>query len=104
MHRVQIVLFSLLVLLACQEQPQKEVHVKTPEVSFLTRKGCPKSPAVYKSLLAVLAVRGLSEEPTTIFLGELEVNDIRTGYGTPTILVDGKDLFGRSKPAPATPM
>ena len=29
--------------------------------------------------------------------------DHRTGYGTPTILVNGEDLMGAPSPAPATP-
>lgn len=36
-------------------------------------------------------------------VGTLDRDDYRTGYGTPTILVSGDDLFGQSRPAPAAP-
>jgi len=80
------------------------VELEKSEIVFLARKGCPNSPAVYKSLLASLAGLDVSVEPVTLYLGELSKDDLRTGYGTPTILIDGDDLFGRSKPEPATPL
>jgi len=74
------------------------------EVTFLTRKGCPNSPAMYANLMAALATREWPGEPSTVDIGELPKDDPRTGYGTPTILVDGVDLFGLATPKPAAPM
>jgi hypothetical protein len=74
-----------------------------PEVMFLTRKGCPGSPAMLKNLVAVLTSHGMSADLMTVDIGDLPTDDIRTGYGSPTVLVDGRDLFGRSVVAPAAP-
>ena len=78
--------------------------MELPEIVFLTREGCPGSPAVLKNLKAALAEIGVTKAPVSVELGDLAKEDYRTGYGTPTILVGGLDLFGRSKPKPATPM
>lgn len=107
MSKAAGILFTIclcLILGGCQEQSQEDVSLELPEVVFLTRDGCPRSPAVLKNLKAVLAERGVSEAPVSVDLGDLAKDDFRTGYGTPTILVGGIDLFGRTKPKPATPM
>ena len=74
-----------------------------PRVTFLTRRGCPKSPAMYSNLVAALGQRGWSIQPTTIDIGELAPSDVHTGYGTPTVLVDNADLFGLQTPELAAP-
>lgn len=104
MNRARFGLYFLVLWTACQAQPQKEPRTNMHKVTFLTRKGCTNSPIVYKSLLSALAERGISEEPITVDLGELAKGDFRTGYGTPTVLIDDADLFGQSRPAPAPPM
>jgi hypothetical protein len=40
---------------------------------------------------------------SVIDVSALPPNDIRTGYGTPTILIDGRDLFGHPEPLAAPP-
>jgi hypothetical protein len=35
-----------------------------------------------------------------INIGKLPANDARTGYPTPTLLWNGKDIFGMPAPAP----
>jgi hypothetical protein len=44
------------------------------------------------------------EEPRVAFVvvkqDELDSQDPRTGYATPTVLVDGADLFGLDEPKP----
>ena len=75
-----------------------------PEVTLLTRKGCPGSPVMLRNLVAVLTSRGMSGDLVAVDIGKLPQDDIRTGYGTPTVLVDGKDLYGRNVSAPAAPM
>ena len=101
---VRFAIYLCLILGGCQEQSQEGVSLELPEVVILTREGCPGSPAVLKNLKAALAERGITEAPVSIDLGDLAKEDFRTGYGTPTILVGGIDLFGRTKPKPATPM
>ena len=103
MNTMCIAVLFMLFLGGCQAKPQEEARVEENKVMFLTRKGCPHSPVVYRSLVSVLTARGISEEPVTIYLGLLAEDDARTGYGTPTILVNGHDLFGLGVPAPAPP-
>ena len=101
---VRFTICLCLILGGCQEQSQEDVSLELPEIVFLTREGCPGSSAVLKNLKDALADRGVAAAPVSIDLGDLAKEDFRTGYGTPTILVGGIDLFGRTKPKPATPM
>ena len=75
-----------------------------PKITFLTRKGCPNSPVMYQRLMSELAERRIAQEPETVDIGHLEKGDLRTGYGTPTVLIDDVDLFGLETPAPTSPM
>jgi hypothetical protein len=59
-------------------------------VQFLGFKGCPNTPKLRERLVK-------AEPNVTIVdvdLVELEGGDARLGWGAPTILVNGKDLFG----------
>ena len=59
-------------------------------VEFLGFEGCPNTPELRKRLLE-------ASPSTTIInvdLMTLEVGDPRLGWGAPTILVNGEDLFG----------
>jgi hypothetical protein len=99
-----IVLALLFSLVACQGQSQKAGKLNAIDVAFLTRPGCPKSPAMLSNLNSALGNQGIAVTVTTVDLGELEKDDYRTGYGTPTVLVNDKDLFGMDRPGAATPM
>ena len=59
-------------------------------VEFLGFEGCPNTPELRK--------RFVEAEPTVeiidVNLMSLEKGDSRLGWGAPTILVSGKDLFG----------
>jgi hypothetical protein len=74
------------------------------EVTFLTREGCPGSPAMLANLVSALAELGIPAVPLSVDIGDLPNADHRTGYGTPTVLVNGVDLFGLEAPRPAAPM
>jgi hypothetical protein len=76
----------------------------TFDLTFLAREGCPGSSAMLANLLAALADLGILEVPLTVDLGELAADDPRTGYGSPTVLVDGVDLFDLAAPRAAAPM
>ena len=74
-----------------------------PTVTFLTRDGCPNSAAFREQLDLALAAAGLSADVQLVDVGQLPSDDPRTGYGTPTVLVDGADLFGAPTPRPKPP-
>jgi hypothetical protein len=71
-----------------QEKPMK--------ILFLGMKdGCPNTPAMRASLDEAIAELGLEADLDSLDLNALsDMKDPRAGYGSPTILVDGKDIFG----------
>jgi len=73
------------------------------EVGFLTRPGCSNSPLLHARLLDAIEDLRLDATLSMIDVSTLPASDMRTGYGTPTILVDGKDLFGHPEPVAAPP-
>jgi hypothetical protein len=73
------------------------------EILFLTRPGCSQSPYLHGRLYSALHATGIGLRPVIVDVGDLPSDDPRTGYGTPTILVDGQDLFGAPVPKPAGP-
>ena len=103
MDRASAALPFPMLLLPDHPHSIRKVRADMPEVVFLTRKGCPGSTTMLKNLVAALASLGMSDDLVTVDIGELPADDIRTGYGSPTILVDGRDLFGESVTAPAAP-
>ncbi len=76
----------------------------SPEIEFLGRSTCAHSPHMEKSLDAALKKRGIGKKYTYIDMGSLPADDPRRGYGSPTVLINGEDLFGmpRPKKAPAS--
>lgn len=73
------------------------------EIQILTRKGCIATPAMTTNLEAALIRCGIEAHLVTVDLGTLAEGDPRTGYGSPTVLKDGGDLFGTGQPRPAAP-
>jgi hypothetical protein len=102
--KILIIMALLSSLVACQGQSQKAEELNSIEVTFLTRPGCPKSPVMFSNLNSALGDQGIAVAVATVDLGKLEKDDYRTGYGTPTVLVNDKDLFGMDRPVAATPM
>ena len=72
-------------------------------ISFLTRPRCPNSPLLKARLLNALKELGVEATVSLVDVSTLPAYDPRTGYGTPTILVDGTDLFGHPRSPPAGP-
>lgn len=70
------------------------------KIELLGFPGCPNTPAMRENLRAAL---GSSPGATFADMNQeaLPESDIRRGWPTPTILVNGHDLFGM--PAPSTP-
>ena len=69
-------------------------------IEFLGRSDCPHSPAMEKNLLSAIENSRKEIKYKYIDLVSLPTNDYRRGYGTPTILINGEDLFGMAKPMP----
>lgn len=77
------------------------------KIELLGFPGCPNTPAMRANLVAALAATGNKWTFTEINQQELPASDIRAGYPTPTILVNGSDLYGMptpEKPDPACRM
>jgi hypothetical protein len=79
-------------------------------IEFLTRDGCANTDAMLANFQVALG-RDNGEPSaarpfTVVDIGALPDNDPRTGYATPTVLVDGRDLLGLPAPKPpyANPM
>lgn len=69
-------------------------------IEFLGRSACSHSPAMEKNLLSALEKRGTGNKYKYIDLASLPVDDYRRGYGSPTVLINGEDLFGMPRPMP----
>jgi hypothetical protein len=68
-------------------------------IEFLSFEGCPHSPILHQRLDEALQELGVKVTPVAIDLEQLfQVKDRRSAYGSPTILVDGRDLFGAQTP------
>lgn len=76
-----------------------EQPTPAPELTFLTRGACVNTPAMRANLDQALRDSGYALAYTVIDTGTLPATDPRCGYGTPTILIEGRDLFGRAEPA-----
>jgi hypothetical protein len=68
-------------------------------IEFLSFEGCPHAPILRQRLDDALQELGVTVAPITIDLDQLfRAKDLRSGFGSPTILVNGLDLFGRESP------
>jgi len=72
------------------------------DLVFLTRDGCVNTARMRFSLDEALKALALPTNYALIDVDKLESFDRRRGYGTPTVLYDGRDLFGMAAP-PAQP-
>jgi hypothetical protein len=59
-------------------------------IEFLGFEGCPNTPILLERLVAASPKSTIIE----VDLMKIKTGDSRLGWGAPTILVDGKDLFG----------
>ncbi len=74
--------------------------LKRGRIQFLTREGCPNTPLMRSNLDAALKLVAW-DGYTTVDLASLSEDDLRLGYGTPTVLVDGVDIMGVPMPKSA---
>lgn len=70
---------------------------------FLTRQGCVNTATMRESLEDALTAMALPNDYQLIDADTLEMSDLRRGYGTPTVLYEGRDLFGMPEPPVPTP-
>lgn len=99
-----LVLAAIVAVLAagCRQEPhitQKEKPM--PKLVFVTRDGCPNTPEMRANLDKALSDLGQPMTYEVIDAASLAKDDPTTAYGTPTILLNGKDLFDRPMPSKA---
>ncbi len=68
------------------------------QLVFLTRDGCVNTVTMRANLDEALKDLGLPSDYQFIDADTLESSDSRGGYGTPTVLYEGRDLFGMDEP------
>lgn len=84
------------------DPPESDANGSPLAIVFLTRDGCVSTPVMQAHLdvamtsLDATLVETVSYE--VVDQGRLPDDDARRGYPTPTILLNGKDLFGMSEP------
>ena len=106
-HRPFIVLIAVLVALliayGCHGTPRaKAMPVpNNRKIVFISRDGCVNTPLMRKRLDAALVQLGWPRQYEVLDAGKLSALDPRRQYGTPTVLVEGRDLMGRPVPIPS---
>ena len=91
---------TLSVVAACSRPPQPK-PADQPAVNdlvFLTREGCVNTVTMRANFDDALKSLGLSNQYQFIDANTLAPTDPRAGYGTPTVLYDGRDLFDMPEP------
>lgn len=71
------------------------------KIELLGFPGCPNTPSMRENLAVAIESLASGLTFTTINQEELPESDLRRGYPTPTVLVNGRDLFGL--PVPTAP-
>jgi len=67
-------------------------------LAFLTREGCVNTVTMRANLDEALKTLALPNDYQFIDADTLAGSDPRGGYGTPTVLYQGQDLFGMEEP------
>ena len=101
-YYIQIPFYIICILIfSCSGKEGEKMGSKSFKgIEFLGRSDCPHSPAMEKNLLSALENTDIEVKYKYIDLVSLPTNDYRRGYGTPTVLINGEDLFGIAKPMP----
>ncbi len=91
----------LSVLAACSPSPQSKPVDRSSvnNLVFLTREGCVNTATMRANLDEALKALALPNDYQFIDADTLASSDPRGGYGTPTVLYNGRDLFGMSEPS-----
>jgi len=93
---------SLLVTIFAFVSLSVSAQDKEMTIEFLGMKdGCPNTPKMWNSLTQAIRELNWDISVDTLDVNELSLKqDRRAGYGSPTILVNGKDLFDAT-PSPS---
>ena len=95
-----VIIISVLTI-SCGENEVGSIWPKSSEgIEFLGRSGCSHSPAMEKNLVAAFKKVEIEKKYKYIDLASLPKDDYRRAYGTPTVLINGEDLFGMARPRP----
>jgi hypothetical protein len=98
MRRTASVALLATLLTSCGASP-----VDTTKLVLLTRGECVNTPTMRANLDAALTSMSLPNNYQFINIDTLDKSDERTGYPTPTLLFNGRDLFGLDVPTPPYP-
>ena len=97
MRATALVLSSVLLSSGCASR-------EAVDLVFLTREGCVLTDQMRTNLDAALTHMGNARLAyRVVHLASFPANDPRRGYPTPTILHEGRDLFGLPTPVPPVP-
>jgi hypothetical protein len=69
-----------------------------PSLVFMTRDGCVNTTTMRERLDEALQSLGHPTDYVVVDADTMPVSDPRAGYGTPTVLVGNRDLFGIPTP------
>ncbi|RMH24358.1 MAG: hypothetical protein D6692_13265 [Planctomycetota bacterium] len=72
------------------------------QLTVLYFDGCPNTPPMIESVNQAAAQLGPEWRVVTIDLEDLPANDLRRGYGSPTVILENRDLFGDPVPRSST--
>jgi hypothetical protein len=97
---ISVLMILPLVLISCAHAEEKNILTKASKIEFLGTGSCANSPIMEKNLRDALALKGMAADYRFIDIKKLPASDYRRGYGTPTVLVNGNDLFGAPRPMP----
>lgn len=98
-----IITTVLLLVISCNKIEEKTVVTnKAITIEFLGTDSCPNSPIMEKNLQEAMAEKGLAATYNFIDIKKLPESDYRRGYGTPTVLVNGMEIFGAPRPLPTS--
>ena len=86
---------ALAAVVACEYTPTVSHE---PRIVFLTRPGCTNTQVMRAHLDVAVSDLSLQQAYSVVDLTTLRSGDRRGGYPTPTVLVDGRDLFGMPEP------
>lgn len=94
------VCWTIVVMAGCSTQPaQTSMNARSmKDLVFLTRSGCVNTVTMRANLDEALRALALPSDYQFIDADALKESDPRGGYGTPTVLYAGKDLFGMEEP------
>ncbi|MEZ5289762.1 MAG: hypothetical protein R2745_01625 [Vicinamibacterales bacterium] len=100
-YRAGVLLGCAIIASGCMASQRRPAHAR--DLVFLTREGCVNTTTMRANFDAALQRLGWPADYEFIDADTLAESDPRGGYGTPTVLVGNRDLFGLDEPATPHP-